>query len=222
LPVKPLVSATLALVLVPVGPGARAEQVVAEETASSGFPDVDVVAPVRIGWGYSRLFRSRILSLSFEDELQFHRLSRSFTLGAVFGMDAQRALDDVPRPRSFLATTLGSSVMFRPGHEAPAFVLSGTAAPLWQSSDETTRLVGFGVGARLEAWPFYQSMFEAVECRRGTVATYLLSGLHGWALARHDWIGTSGDSYAVGFGVELGRNMVLPLLGALLNASCAR
>lgn len=223
---KLLAAAALALAAGLLAPEALADQTIArgplDRPPPPELPDVDIAGPVRVGWGYSRLFRSRILSLGFEDELMVHRLSSSLSLGAVFGMDVQRALDDVPKPRSFLATGLGPAALFRPAEAGPAFILSGTGAPLWQSSDEKTSLVGFGVSARVETWPFYQSLVEAVECRRGTVATYLLSGLHGWALARHDWMGTSGDSYAVGFGLDLGRNVLLPVLGATLGGACAR
>jgi hypothetical protein len=183
--------------------------------------DVDIVGPVRVGWGYSRLFEAQILSLSFEDELWWHRLSDGALLGVAFGMDGQRVLGDTPAPRGFLGTGIGPSLLLRPENGRPAVVVSGTAAPLWQSHEQETSLSGFGVAGRLEIWPFYQSIVEATECRRGTAQTYLLSGLHGWGLARYDWLGTRGDSYAIGIGIDLGRNVLLPILGAVLGGSCA-
>jgi hypothetical protein len=183
--------------------------------------DIDAIGSVRVGLGYSHLMRSRILSLSFEDQFQVHRLSRYAVMTVVFGMDGQRALDPEPEQRGFLATTLGPGILFGP-RGGPAFTLGATAAPLWQSRDDETKLAGFGVGLRAEAYPFFQPLLEVVECRRGTFQTYVLSGLHGWVQTRRDWIGVSGESYAVGFGFDLGRNVVLPILGAALQASCAK
>jgi hypothetical protein len=185
--------------------------------------DVDIVGPVRIGWGYSRLFRAQILSLSFEDEIWWHQLSDGAKLGVAFGLDGQRVLGDVPAPRGFLATGIGPSLLLRPdsGRGRPAVVVSGTAAPLWQSHAADSSLSGFGVSGRLELWPAHQSIVEAIECRRGTAQTYVLSGIHAWGLARYDWLGARGDSYAIGIGFDLGRNLLLPILGALLDGACA-
>ncbi len=191
-----------------------------EEPPAPGGLDIDAIGSVRVGLGYSYLLHSRILSISFEDQIQIHRLSRVTVMTAVFGMDGQRPFDEEPRRRGFLATTLGPGLLFAP-HHAPAFTLSATAAPIWQSRDDTTHLTGFGVGLRAEAYPFYLPLLEAVECRRGAFATYVLSGLHGWALTRRDFIGVSGESYAVGFGIDLGREILLPILGATLSAACA-
>jgi hypothetical protein len=182
--------------------------------------DMDAIGSVRIGLGYSRLMRSRVLSLSFEDQFQVYRLSDPLVMTVVFGLDGQRPLDEEPKRRGFLATTLGPGFLLHP-RGGPAFTLGATAAPLWQSKDDSSSLAGFGVGLRAEAYPFYQTLFEAVECRRSTFETYVLSGLHGWAQVRHDWIGVGGESYAVGFGFDLGRNLLLPILGAALKGSCA-
>lgn len=182
--------------------------------------DIDAIGSVRVGLGYSHLMHSRILSLSFEDQFQVYRLSETAVMTVVFGMDGQRPLDNEPKRRGFLASTLGPGLLFG-SRGGPAFTLGATAAPLWQSQDDTTKLAGFGVGLRTEAYPFYQTLIEAVECRRGTFETYVLSGLHGWAQVRRDWIGVGGESYAVGFGFDLGRNVLLPVLGAVLKGSCA-
>ncbi len=162
-----------------------------------------------------------MLSLSFEDELDIWRLGPSTMLGVVFGMDGQRALESEIDTRSFLATGLGVDLAPRVDRGGPLFVLSATAAPLWQSSNDSTSLSGFGVGLRGEVYPFYQSLTEAVGCDRGTLRTYVLSGLSGWALTRYDWLGGRGQSAAVGFSIDLGREVLLPILGAVLRGSCA-
>ncbi len=199
----------------------RAESIARDPTEPPPELDIDAIGSVRVGLGWSRLLDTRILSLSFEDQLRVYRLTPTVGLTAIFGMDGQRPLDfDSPR-RGFLATGLGAglSVHDAPG---PGFTLGLTAAPLWQSRDDSSKLVGFGAGLRAEAYPFYQSLIEAVHCRRGAFSTYLLSGLHAFVLGRYDSIGQSGESFAAGLGFDLGRNVILPVLGAVLPAACSR
>lgn len=198
------------------------------ETLASAAPeeapgelDLDAIGSVRVGLGWSALLDTRVLSLSFEDQLRVYRLSDAVGVTVIFGMDGQRPLDfDSPR-RGFLATGLGAGLLI---HDAPgpAFTLGFVPAPLWQSRDDSTRLVGFGVGVRAEAYPFYQSLLEVVHCRRGAFSTYVLSGLHAWALGRQDFIGVGGESWAAGLGFDLGRNVILPVLGAVLPAACSK
>ena len=183
--------------------------------------DIDARGPVRVGLGTSRLFDSRVLSLSFEDEIDIWRLSRGAMLGVVFGLDAQRAMESKIVDRGFLSTGFGPELALRMPRQGPLFVLSGTAAPLWQSDASATSLAGLGVSFRAEAFPFYQSLTEAVDCERGTLQTYVLSGLSGWALTRCDWLGSQGQSVAVGFSLDLGREFILPVLGAVLRSSCS-
>lgn len=209
--------AALALACVLLSPAlSHAESIARDEPPEL---DVDAIGSVRVGVGWSRLTDTRVLSLSFEDQLRVYRLSPSVGLTAIFGLDGQRPLDfDSPR-RGFLATGLGAGLLV---HDAPgpALTLGLTAAPLWQSRDDSSKLVGFGAGLRVEVYPFYQSLSEAVHCRRGALSTYVLSGLHAFVLGRYDSIGQSGESYAAGLGFDLGRNVILPVLGAVLPASC--
>lgn len=183
--------------------------------------DLDIVGSVRVGYGWSRLLETRILSLSFEDQLRVYRLTDDLGLTFVFGMDGQRPWDFDSRRRGFLATTLGAGLLVH-DEPGPAFTLSLTGAPLWQGRDDQTALVGFGAGLRVEGYPFYQSLVEVVKCRRGAFATYVLSGLHLFVLGRYDSIRVSGESFAAGLGVDLGRNAVLPVLGAVLPAACSQ
>lgn len=200
---------------------ARADQVIAAGAPAPAPFQLDLRAPVQVGWGYSQLFHSRVLSLGFHDELSVMQLARSAQLDVVFGMDGQRTLGPAPR-RSFLATSLGVGLSARLGRHGPLVVGTYTFAPLWHSSSDSTHLVGFGVGLRDQIFPFYQTIGEAVACARGGLSNYVLSGLNGWAEARQDWMGSSGPSYAVGFGIDLGREVLLPILGAALHGSCSR
>jgi hypothetical protein len=194
---------------------------VTEPAAAPPELDLDAIGSVRVGLGWSNLLDTRILSLSFEDQLRVYRLSDAVGVTAIFGLDGQRPLDFDSSRRGFLATTLGAGLLV---HDAPgpAFTLGLTGAPLLQSHDDSSRLVGFGAGLRVEVYPFYQSLLEAVECRRGAFSTYVLSGLHGFVLGRQDFIGESGQSYALGLGFDLGRNLILPVLGAVLPGACGR
>lgn len=200
---------------------AHAEQVIATGAPAPAPYELDVRGPVQIGWGYSRLFHSRVLSLGFHDELSVLQLSRSAQLDVAFGMDGQRTLGPGPR-RSFLATDLGVGLSVRVGDRGPLFVGTYTFAPLWHSSSDSTKLVGFGVGLRDEVFPFYQTLGEAVGCGRGALSTYVSSGLNGWVEARQDWMGSSGPSIAGGFGIDLGREVLLPILGAAMHGSCSQ
>jgi len=61
----------------------------------------------------------------------------------------------------------------------------------------------------------------SLSCDRSRWSAYLLSGLHGWALARQDWLGdTAGPSYAFGIGFDLGGNFVVPVLDAVMGPLC--
>lgn len=190
--------------------------------------DVDLRGPVRVGTGYSMMYGARVLSLSFEDELQVMRLSDNVRLHVVFGMDGvrgpafQNAAGET-KHKGFVGFDVGPGLFFRARDKGPAFIVNGTIGPLWESSSDDLAPHGIGVVGRVELFPFYQDLAEAVSCPRGWFSTYVLSGTNGWALARQDWLGrAAGATYAVGLGFEIGRNLLLPILGAVLDGSCSR
>jgi hypothetical protein len=191
-------------------PAARAE----------GVTELDAIGSIRAGVGWSTLYDTSVLSLSFEDQIRVHSLSRAVGATLVFGLDGQRPLDAGQRP-GLLGTTIGAGLLVH-DVRGPALALSFTGAPLLRGDDESLHLVGFGVGLRSELFPFYQPLSEAVRCERGVLATYVLSGLHVFVLGRRDWVGLGGESIAGGIGVDLGRNFVLPILGAALPAVCGK
>ena len=215
-----LVASTAFVLTASVGTGAH--------DARADVPDVDIRGPVRVGTGYSTMYGARVLSISFEDELQVKRISDSVRLHVVFGMDGvrgpafQNAAGET-KHKGFLGVDIGPGLLFRAGGKGPAFVLNGTIGPLWESNSDDFAPHGIGVVGRAEIFPFYQDLVEAVMCPRGWFSTYVLSGINGWALARQDWLGSAaGATYAVGLGIELGRNLLLPILGAVMDASCSR
>jgi len=195
--------------------------------ARADLTDADIRGPVRVGSGWSSMYHARVLSLSFEDELKAKRLSDTLTVHVVFGMDGVRGPSYVnaageTKHKGFLGVDIGPGFMWRIGPRGPAFVLNGTIGPLWESNSDDLSPHGIGIAARAELFPFYQDLVEAVMCPRGWVATYVLSGLHGWALARQDWLGSNaGQTYAVGLGIELGRNLLLPILGVVMDGACS-
>lgn len=215
-----LVFVSCFLVLTSLLAPARAEHAQRAEAPPDEF-DLDAIGAVRAGLGWSELYDARILSLSFEDHIRVARLSDDVGGLVTFGMDGQRPLGVSRSKRGFLATTLGGGFLFH-NEPGPAVVLSMTLAPLLSSGEDgATKLVGFGLGTRAEVYPFYETLAKVVRCDRGPFRTYVLSGLHAWLLTRRDWLGQSGESYAFGLGFDLGRNVVLPVLGAALPAACA-
>src|SRR5579883_476004 len=178
----------------------------------------DVRAPVRGGWGYSSLYHSRVGSWSFEDEVSLWKIAERLRAQLLFGMDAVEAPTlelpgHDPRKQGYLAVALGAGVAARLGK--PLAVLSGTMGPLFE--DDPTNdfaLHGFGVSARLEVFPYYPSLRECALCEHGILGSYVLSGLHAWVLGRQDWLGDrNGTTFAFGIGLDLGRNVLLPVLG---------
>jgi hypothetical protein len=196
-------------------------------SARADVPDLDIRGPIRVGSGYSTMYGARVLSISFEDELQIKRISDTVRLHVVFGMDGVRGPAYVnaaneTKHKGFLGVDIGPGLLWRIGRTGPAFVVNGTIGPLWESSSDDFAPHGIGVAGRAEIFPFYQDLVEAVVCKRGWVATYVFSGINAWALARQDWLGSAaGATYAVGLGIELGRNLLLPILGAVMDASCS-
>jgi hypothetical protein len=186
----------------------------------------DIRAPIRIGWGYSSLYHARVTSFSFEDELSFWKLADGVRVQLLFGMDVVKApnLDlpgHDPRPQGFMATAVGTGLSFRLGR--PLAVVTTTIGPLFED-DPTNDLAlhGIGVSARAELFPFYPPLKECALCEHGILGSYVLSGLHGWVLARDDWMGTrNGTTWAAGIGFEMGRNLLLPLLGTILGTGCS-
>jgi hypothetical protein len=181
----------------------------------------DLRSPVHVGWGFSGLFRGKVMVVSFEDEVFVHRLAPDLELGFVVGLDSQRAALGPETQRGFLAVDLGVGLLARLGR--PALIASVVAAPLFGGRREDDGPDGAGVSARLELVPFYESIHDAIECHRGAFQTYVLRGLHGWVAAREDrLVGRWGPSFMAGFGVDLTTNLLLPVMGAVAGGACSR
>jgi hypothetical protein len=190
--------------------------------ASEARADLDDIrGPIRVGAGWSNVYRARVLSLSFEDEMSLWKLGSTARGQLVFGMDGVRGpsytlVDGTTKQRGYLGVTLGTGILARLGEHGPAAVLTATMGPLFEQEELTPH--GFGVAARGELFPFYLDIKELVACEHGTVWTFVLSGLHGWVLTRQDWIGADqGTTYAAGLGIELGRNLLVPMMNAIMD-----
>jgi hypothetical protein len=176
---RPILASALALACALASAHARADDA----------PDVDIRGPIRVGSGWSTMYGARVLSLSFEDELKVKRLSDTLTVHVVFGMDGVRGPAFVnaageTKHKGFLGVDVGPGFMWRVGPRGPAFIVNGTIGPLWEANSDDFAPHGIGVAGRAEIFPFYQDLVEVVMCPRGWVPTYVLSGIHAWALAR--------------------------------------
>jgi hypothetical protein len=189
-------------------------------------PELDGRSPVRVGGGYSELYRAPVLVLGYEVGLSIRRLSETAHLQLVLGMEWQRGpraptlSGEQERHYGFTAYTLGTGVLLQDPDGGPALVLSATLSPL-SANDSDNVFDGIGMGSRIELYPFYQTLLDSLRCRRGLFATYFLGGLSTWATAREDWIGSgSGRSLAAGASVDISRALTLPLVAGLFDMSC--
>jgi len=212
----------LALALAPATASAR-ERDAADDDGSLRLEQIDARGPVRFGAGYSSLLHAPVISLSFEDEIGVLRLGAAH-LGVIVGMDGYRA-PDLPNAegdrarRGFLAVGGGANVALRLGR--PLLSVGATGGPGWQSGGDSLLPRGFGVAGRAAVFPFYVTMTEGARCERGWFSTYVLSGLSVWGLARRDWVGVdSGNTLAAGVGIELGRNVLMPVLHQVMTGRC--
>jgi hypothetical protein len=188
----------------------------------------DIRGPVRVGWGWSGMYRAKITSLSFEDEMAVRRLGDSASLLVVFGMDGMTGPPfpfpgpgGQPLHKGFLGLTVGTGLEWRLVPDGPLAVVDATAGPLWESWSEDLVPHGFGASLRTELFPFYLNIADIASCGHSKWYTYILSGLNGWTSVRQDWLGAdTGATWAVGFGFELGRNFVLPILDEAVGPLC--
>jgi hypothetical protein len=200
--------ALVLVALVAVAPAARADI-------------FDLRAPVRVGFGYSRLYRARVLSVSFEDEMGLLRLADGTLLELVFGMDGVRGPTVGGARHGYLSVDAGTAISQRLGPGGPLLVLGATFGPLFEGNEDFAPH-GVGVAARAELFPFYLDVGECARCTRGGFASFVLSGLSGWVLARQDWLGdAAAPTYAAGFGIDLARNFLFPVLDAVLGGVCS-
>jgi hypothetical protein len=180
----------------------------------------DFRGPIRVGWGTSRMLRGEALTLAFEDQLSVHRFGRPFELQLVFGMEGQRGPVFVKggeeKRRGFLGVHLGSGLLIRPWEGGPALIATAVMGPTWEAHSDDAAPHGIGVSGRADLYPLYQSIQDVAGCKRGAFLTYALSGLHVFALTRADWMGTaSGSSHAFGIGIDMARELLMPVMDAL-------
>lgn len=205
----------------------RAGAVSDEEIAvvRDAFPDAR--GAFRIGGGHSALFDAGIVSISFEDEITLRRLGDHAEIDVVFGLDSQSAPDGVDADgdrveRGFATFDLGLALLLRAKSHGPTLVLGGTFGALSASSSSGAFSIdGYGGAVRVEIFPMYRDLVDAVVCREGPLRDWVFSGFSTWAVVRADRLsGDGGSSYAIGIGFELGRQVILPIMAAALDTSC--
>ena len=212
-------AAALALFFVVLGLPASAEARTPLPTIETARPKrvrlLDVRMPVRMGWGYSALYRAPAYDFGFEGQASFVELTESMWLHVNFGESA--VLPAVVRREGqrrpgFFGVDLGLGLSrYAPG--GPAFFVSATTGPRWDSQDRGFRPDGFGVTGRAEVYPFFMSIPEIVDERPRWFRGMFLSGLHLWVSTRYDRItGRHGNTFAGGIGLDLGRAVIVPIL----------
>jgi hypothetical protein len=204
-----------------IAKGDASSRVEEEESSRSWLDDADIVGPVRAGEGYSKIFHSPVVSMSFQDEITVTRIGKHARFHLVFGVDGYDAdfWRDTPVHRSFLVVDGGAGVNAMLGPSL--FSLSGTLGPGYTGANNNVVPDGFGFGARVEIFPFYKNVQDAVRCEGGWFSTYVLSGLSAWGQAREDFFGPShGSMFAAGIGVDLARNIALPIMHKVITGRC--
>lgn len=177
---------------------------------------IDTRGPLQLGWGWSTLHRAPVYAVSFEAQVSMLEITDTTWLHLVFGesgvIAAVRPPGDEPPP-GFLGADLGLGLS-RYAPRGPAFLLSGTAGPRWAlGGPDSLRPHGYGVQGKAEVYPFYMTVPEIVTSDRGRFRRFVLSGLDLWVSSRWDHVlGRSGNTYAAGVGLDVGRSVILPVL----------
>lgn len=182
---------------------------------------LDVRGPVQFGWGWSNLYRAPAYSISFEAQASIFEITDTTALHFVFGesgvLSAVRPAG-ADKPPGFFGVDMGLGIS-RYAARGPAFLLSATAGPRWASDGpQRLRSDGFGVQGKAEVYPFYMSIPEIIAGERRWFRRYVLSGVSLWAGTRWDQVlGHSGNGYAGGVGLDVGRTVMLPVTQALVG-----
>jgi len=180
---------------------------------------IDVRGPVQFGWGWSNVYRAPAYSMSFEAQISMLELGDTTWMHVVFGesavLSAVRPANE-ERPPGFLGLDVGLGIS-RYAPRGPAFLLTATAGPRWANDGpQRLRSDGFGVQGKAEVYPFYLTVPEIVAGEHRWLRRHVLSGLSLWAGARWDQVlGRSGNTWAGGVGLDLGRTVLLPVMQAV-------
>jgi len=193
-----------------------------DESREEWLKNLDFRSPIRLGAGYSKIYRAGVTATGFEDEFNAVKLGDMAHLHVVFGMSGwgvKGLFDRDPQHRSFLGTSFGAGVNVRPGR--PLFSFSAAVGPGWTGNNDGLLPDGLGWGTHLVAFPLYLNMRETLECTHGWFSTYILGGLNIWGEARQDFFGRErGMTVAMGGGIDLGRHFLTPIMHQVFTGHC--
>ena len=189
---------------------------------------LDVRWAAHVGYGYALARRAPVLTLGHEAHVSFVELSKAAQLHVALGTSG---FVDPSRGWHRRTGVFGADVGFglsRHVAGGPALVATVTAGPRWEAQRDrfgadiqpsraaaSLRVDGWGVGARIDAYPFYLTIPEILHEDRHWFREYVLSGIHVWVATRYDVLRSGrGQTVAGGVGLDLGRALLVPILAA--------
>jgi hypothetical protein len=200
----------------------------AESTARAEDRYIDVQGPIDVGVGHSGVLGDKAVGIHVGVWWGLRRITPQLSLELLAGLDTLDAFHRLPKnapPTEFdglFGLVVGPALFYRVP-EGPAFAVAPAISPLWIAGADDLTFRGVAASLRFAVYPFYEELLDVLECKHGWFVTNVLGGLHGWALARQDWVGTAtGASLLVGVGVEIGRNIAAPLVEEAVGEGCAR
>lgn len=192
----------------------------APRTAWARDDDIDGRMPLRVGWGWAAAYPGPALSVALDSEL-VARIDPRVGLFLSTGFEGIVVYDPraPDRPRGFFTVGIGGGIFLRTPEVGPALSLS---APL--SLDfRNDGIVGVGIGFRATLHPYYHSLSEAIDCKRGPLGAYVGSSFFLWTGVRFDATDESkGAIVSFGAGIDIARAMLMPLLGWIFRAGCSK
>lgn len=193
--------------------------------AARAEDDIDGRFTLRVGPGYSAVLDGPVIVSNLSDEIRLPKsndwLAAHVLLGADFvtARPVRGALAGAP-DRGYTSAELGGGLEFR-APKSTLLVASWSLGALFDSPGETTRFIGVGGTTRASVFFLYDSLTEVVACERGAGYAFLGSSLHFWTALRADAAyGALGWTVSAGFGVDLARAVIAPVVTGALGGGC--
>ena len=181
-------------------------------TCAAHADDLDLRAPMRLGYVYTHITRAPEVSVAWGAEADVTHISKNLTFQLVLDVDTSTRpeLPDSDPVSAFTLLAVGAGLHFvSDGNVALGFsVTSGITF-------DAAQLVGGGFAVRAYVYPFYLRIEELTGSPQ-RFTTLVASSLAMWLMGRVEWTG-DGNGATVGFGVSLDlvRFFILPYVDAL-------
>ncbi len=197
-------------------------------TGRASDSEFDLRGALAVGTGWSGPFKSSAVIGGFHDQLRFKSLLPWLGLELSTGLafvgvpPAAGSRADAPL-RGFTSFDVGVGLSFRSSKGGPLVVTTGTVGVLFDSPNDSVEVIGFGMAFTTDVYPLYLTIAEATRCEKGAAYTYIGSGLFLWSSLRDDiFAGANAPSLAAGFGVDVARAMMLPVIALVLHEGCSK